>query len=441
MVDKYFTLGDKKILLKPIDDVIVVRYKKSLDDAAARSMISSKPAARLAGASLKTYPKYNIALVSRPPSERAGARNDFSNAVAADENVEFVSRAYREGETGSFMVVTDEINVRFKKGVDQQTIDRMISDNDLAIVESGDEFSPGEYLVKIMDTNGDKTIDIANKLASLPEVEFAEPNFITEFKKLALVPPNEKYFAEEWHLHNTGQNGGISGEDVHALNAWQISRGGSISVVIAIIDDGVDTSHPDLKSNIWQNPDPNAPDQHGRNFYDLTDDPDPIHFAPPYDQMEGNDIHGTPCAGVAAAVGEAVSGVCGIAYQCKIIGVKVWGADDLAPSNQIAKAIRYAGRYADILSCSWSSGPSNEVVYAVRDVTSNGRNGLGCPVFVATGNDAPSPISFPARLPETIAIGASTNIATRSSYSQYGPEIDFLAPSSGGTLRVFTTDV
>jgi subtilisin family serine protease len=136
-----------------------------------------------------------------------------------------------------------------------------------------------------------------------------------------------------------------------------------------------------------------------------------------------------------------MSGVCGIAFQCKIIGVKVWGADDLAPNNQIAKAIRYAGKHADILSCSWSSGPSNVVSDAIHDVTRNARRGLGCPIFIATGNSAPSPISYPAHLSDTIAVGASTNTGLRSGYSQFGPEIDFLAPSSGGTLGIFTTDV
>jgi len=440
MSNKFFTLGDKKIALKPIDDVLVFRYKKTVDDTAARAMISSKESSRLAGVNIKTYPKYNIALVSRPPSEHAAMREDFTSSVAADEKVEFVSRAYRDGETGSFMVVTDEINIRFKKGVDKQTINKIISDNDLHVLEE-DEFAASQYLVKVKNANGDSTLDTANKLSSLPETEFAEPNFITEIEKQTLLPPNEKYFVEEWHLDNTGRSGGLSGEDVKALDAWEISKGGKPSVVIAIIDDGVHTEQPDLKDNIWENPDPNAADRHGRNFYDGTDDPNPIHFAPPYDQMTGNDIHGTACAGVAAAVGEGVSGVCGIAYQCKILGVKVWGADDIAPSSQIAKAIRYAGKYADVLSCSWSSGPSNVVAQAIKDMAKNGRNGLGCPIFVATGNNAPQPVSFPAKLPETVAVGASTNTGTRAFYSQYGPEIDFLAPSSGGTLRIFTTDV
>lgn len=444
MSEKYFTAGDKKITLRPVDDVVVVRYKKSLGDTGVQELISSKPLARIEGVNIKTYPKYNIALVTRPPAENAATRENFSSEVGDDENIEFISRAYREVETGSLMVVTDEINIKFKKGITKESINELITSKKLSIIEGdeeGTELTSNPYLVKVKDANGDNTVDTANALSSLPEVEYAEPNFVTEFKKENVSMPNGRFFAEQWHLHNGGQGNGMNREDVDALNAWKISKGGSSSVKIAIIDDGVDTNQPDLKANIWENPDPNAADRHGKNFFDGTDDPNPIHFAPPFDQMTGNDIHGTPCAGVAAAAGEDASGVCGIAFECKIIGVKVWGADDLAPNSQIAKAIRYAGKHADILSCSWSSGPSNVVSDAIKDVARNGRKGLGCPIFVATGNSAPSPISFPARLPEAIAVGASTNTGLRAGYSQFGPEIDFLAPSSGGTRGIFTTDV
>ena len=63
------------------------------------------------------------------------------------------------------------------------------------------------------------------------------------------------------------------------------------------MDDGTDIEHPSLSRNIWKNPDPGAPDRNGRNYYDDDDEkrkynPRPHYFAPPYDEMEGNDIHG-----------------------------------------------------------------------------------------------------------------------------------------------------
>ena len=113
----------------------------------------------------------------------------------------------------------------------------------------------------------------------------------------------------------------------------------------------------------------------------------------------------TACSGVIATYDEE-KGVSGIAYACKILPIKIFGADNLAPNNKIAKAFRYAGKYADVVSCSWSSGPSNIVSRAIHDIVTKGRKGKGCPVFVATGNYAPEPISFPAREKDCIAVGA-----------------------------------
>jgi serine protease len=76
-------------------------------------------------------------------------------------------------------------------------------------------------------------------------------------------------------LKNTGQGGGLVEEDVHAIDAWKITTGDT-DIVIAIIDDGVDIDHPDLKENIWQNPDPSKEYKHGWNFYD--DDPRQRYF-------------------------------------------------------------------------------------------------------------------------------------------------------------------
>lgn len=432
-----FTFGNKKIELKPVEDVVVVAYKKSASNAAINSRISSKRESKLPGVTIKAFPKYKIALVTRPPFEPHKSIMAFSKSMSKDRNVSFVSKAYREALTGSLMIVTDEINIQFKN-IDQPTIEKIISDNDLSVVQKESEISSGQYLVKVKTSNQDKVLEKAHALNKLKEVEFAEPNFLSEFRKSNIA--REKYFKKQWYLNNTGQGKGKQKEDVRALGAWEISRGNP-AIVIAIIDDGVHLNHPNLKGNIWENPDTTAGDKHGHNFYDGTDDPNPIYFSPPYDSVEHNDIHGTPCAGVAAAVGESVKGVYGIAYKCKILAVKIFGEEGLTPSNILAKAIRYAGRHADILSCSWSCGPSNAVKKAINDVSKNGRGGLGCPVFAATGNNSPDPVAFPALEPEIIAVGASTNLGKRAFYSQYGPEIDFVAPSDGGTLNIFTTDV
>ncbi|MCI0336207.1 MAG: S8 family serine peptidase, partial [Acidobacteria bacterium] len=253
---------------------------------------------------------------------------------------------------------------------------------------------------------------------------------------------NDPQLAQQWHLNNRGGNGALAGEDVNAFAAWDLLPGGNPDIVIAIVDDGVDIGHPDLKMNIWVNPDTTAPDRNGRNFYDDNFDPRPRYFRQPFEQLEGNDNHGTPCAGVAAAVGNNRKGVAGIAYRCRILPVKIFGADDLAPDDRVADSIRYSGQNAQVISCSWSGPPSPDLEMAINDVVNSGRGGRGCLVFCATGNGFASRIAFPASHPLTLAVGASNDQGRRSSYSNFGNDIDFVAPSSdSGRQRITTTDI
>jgi subtilisin family serine protease len=441
MAEKSFTAGNKKINLKPVEDVVVVKYKKSTDNKKALDIISTREESNLQRSHVRTYPSFNVSLVTRPVGEAGSTTQKFSESLTKQEDVQFVSPVYKDKDTGSLLVITDQINVGFKPGVNKETVDRILSEYDLSILEES-KFSPGHYVLKLNNAqNSDKTIEISNRLANNQQVEYVDPITLTEIKKSTVQIPVGKYFGEQWHLNNTGQGGGTPNEDVRALQAWEITKGDPHRVV-ACIDDGLAYTHIDIKDNSWKNPNSGEPDQFGYNFYDNVPSPEPIYFKPPFDQMAGNDIHGTACAGVICAAGVPEGGVYGIAPGCKVLGVKIFGGDDLAPPFRVAEAIRYAGRHADILSCSWSSGsPNDSIIHAIREVTRSGRNGKGCSVFVATGNDSANSISFPANIPETIAVGASTNEGKKAVYSNSGPELDFLAPSNGGTKGIFTIDV
>lgn len=444
MAERSFTSGNKKVNLKPVEDIMVVKYKKPIDSKKALDIISSKEGFNLESTNIKTYTPYNVSLVTTPPTDDQGvaAKRSSMESLSKDENVQFVSSAFKEEDTGSLVIITDQINVGFRTGTNKDAIDRLLSEYDLSVMEQS-KLSPQQYVLKVNNAdNVDKTLEIHKKLASRKEIQYADPVTLTEFRKNSIQIPQGMYFSEQWHLHNTGQGGGTVNEDVKALEAWEITKGDP-SIVSSCVDDGLAHDHIAIKDNAWRNPDPQAEDQHGYNFYDGIPGPEPIYFRPPFDNMQGNDIHGTPCAGVISASGEPKEhGVCGIAPGCKVLGVKIFGADNIAPPFRVAEAIRYSGKYADIISCSWSGGfPNDTIIQAIREVTESGRNGKGCPVFFATGNDSANSIAFPANIPETIAVGASTNEGKKAAYSNYGLEIDFLAPSSGGTKRIFTTDV
>jgi subtilisin family serine protease len=212
-----------------------------------------------------------------------------------------------------------------------------------------------------------------------------------------------------------------------------------------VLDDGVDVDHPNLKARIRRRPDPGEPrDKHGRDFFvgeNARDhfDPRPKRFMAPYDMLQGNDIHGTPCAGVIAASGASGS-IRGIAPNCRVLPVKIFHADALAAESQVADAIRYATMFAHILSCSWSGPRSPDIEAALADAAA-GREGRGVPVFVATGNFHPQGVAYPASSPHAIAVGASTDQNEIAFYSQRGPEVSVVAPSSGGNRGITTTDV
>jgi subtilisin family serine protease len=154
--------------------------------------------------------------------------------------------------------------------------------------------------------------------------------------------------------------------------------------------------------------------------------------------MEGNDSHGTPCAGLVAAFSP---GALGVAHEARLLPVKVFHADELASDEFVANAIRYAGQHADVVSCSWSGGLNPDLQNALSDVATRGRGGRGCVVLFAAGNEEASTVAFPASHPSVIAVGASTDEGESAWYSNRGRELAVVAPSDGGRKRVFTTDV
>ena len=432
---EYYYFDNQKVTLYRLPDSFAVRYKEQLSfRALEQRMINMPDFGNLEGCS--NIPSQCLAIITLPPTKRLADIEVSLRSLESDNEVEFVVPVYREPQSELRLIVTDEITVRFKNNVHQSEIEKLNSESDVEVIEQNN-FVPNQYLLRIKDPKD--TLNLANKYHESNLTEFAAPNFVSEFKKYSL--PNDIFFAEQWYLRNDGQGNGLVGEDVDAEDAWRLTQG-SPNITIAILDDGVDIEHPDLKANIWKNPNSDEPDVHGRNFYDANFDPRPRKFTFPYTQLDNNDSHGTPCAGVVAAVGENQLGVIGIAYKCKILPVKIFLADDPAPVNALADAIRYAGQRADVLSCSWGIPFSTDVEYAIKDVVNSfGRVGRGCPVFCATGNEYQSKIRFPASIPAAIAVGASTNLGLRANYSNYGEGIDFVAPSSGGTKRVFTTDV
>jgi subtilisin family serine protease len=351
-------------------------------------------------------------------------------------------QTFRDEASGAIKVVYREIVVRFARRTSATRRRQILAAAGL-VVRRRNPYARDQVVAYHPQRryDGEALVELANRFTALDEVVFATPNFVSQYWRQATLPPIP---AAQWHLENRGTGGAKDDEDVDARAAWAITRGRP-SIVVAVLDDGVDIDHPNLKPRLWRNPDAKAKDRHGRDFFVGPDhpgrfDPRPKAFLDPFDDMELNDIHGTPCAGVIAAAGRQ-GGAIGVAPRCRLLAVKVFHASALAPDERVADAIRWSARHAAILSCSWSGGYSADLHQAIEDVATEGRAGLGTLVFCAAGNNEHRPVEYPARDPLAIAVGASTDEGKLAWYSAVGKPIAFVAPSNGGRRGITTTDV
>ena len=260
-----------------------------------------------------------------------------------------------------------------------------------------------------------------------PDVEYAEPNYY----RRASVIPDDTNFNRLWGLHNTGQSvNGTIDADIDAPEAWDITTGNS-DIVIAVVDTGVDYSHPDLSHNMWSNtgeiPD-NGIDDDGNGYVDdvrgwnfFGDDKDPM-------DIHG---HGTHVTGIAAAKGNNATGITGVCWTAEIMLLRFLDENGIGTVADEISAIDYAiGNGAHIINASFGSDTYSQSEYnAISRANSEGI------LFVAAaGNDSlnndTSPF-YPAsyNLPNIIAVAATDQDDNLTWFSDYGPTtVDVGAP-------------
>ena len=308
---------------------------------------------------------------------------------------------------GYHVILTDDVLIRFKEGVDYDAR-RALCEKLNCFVLSDDEDT---WIARVSGLDEDEPLNVVHKLEQEKQIAFAEPNALQEARFLE----PESFFPNQWHLQNTGQQSGRARADVRAIQAWQTTKG-SPQVRVVVHDSGIDLSHPDISNNLVPGVDFDNP---GGNPGNVTN------------------FHGTACAGIIAAT-EDGHGIVGVAPQCKLVPLKL---TRLATPAYRAQTLIWAAKSGEIISCSWATVPSNEVAQAIHAIVNKARGGKGIPCFFATGNEGRRGVLFPAFLPDAIGVGASTNLDVLSTESNFGRGLDFLAPSSGGTLKIETTDL
>ena len=156
--------------------------------------------------------------------------------------------------------------------------------------------------------------DALSTLTTLDSVLYAEPNYLLHLNEAAT--PNDPSFSSLWGLHNTGQSGGTPDADIDAPEAWAVTRGSS-SVIVAVIDTGVDYTHGDLAANIWTNPGEIADDGIDNDGNGFVDDVHGWDFRNDDNDPMDDHSHGTHVSGTIAAVGDNGIGVAGVAWKSK----------------------------------------------------------------------------------------------------------------------------
>lgn len=287
----------------------------------------------------------------------------------------------------------DEVLVRFKKSASGENITQCLSSSETEIISIIEELN-----VWVVRVPSGKVAESIALISTCPGVRYAEPNYRAS---IADTIPSDPGLGAQYGLVN-----------IRAPQGWDYSTGSS-SVTIAILDTGVDLGHADLASKI-------VPGYDFVNDDTLADDD---HFQ----------SHGTHAAGIAAAIGNNGVGVAGVSWGARIMPVKVLNAGGGGSFADAADGIIWAADHgAQIINVSLGgTSPSTVLHDAV-----NYAYGKGVIIVAAAGNDNGT-IRYPARYPNVIAVGAVDSLNNRAGTSNYGSELDLVAPG----VNIYSTVV
>ncbi len=287
------------------------------------------------------------------------------------------------------------------------------------------------YLFEL--SSNDSAALFMTELNRNPDVAYAEPNYVFKAHDF----PNDTLFHHQWALRN-----------MHVPEAWNETRGDP-SIIIGVIDTGVDYLHDDLRNQMWINgaedlnhngrldeADINGKDDDGNGYiddvigWDFTDAPSFAdggdYLLPdndPMDEYPGG--HGTAVAGIIAAEADNTAGIAGIANGCKVMALRAGTSSGYLEEDDVAEAIVYAVQNG----CRIINMSFGDVVYShlIKDAVVFGSD-HGVLFVASAGNEGNNELQFPASYDETISVGAIDSSSFLASFSSYGSKVDLVAP-------------
>jgi subtilisin family serine protease len=352
---------------------------------------------------------------------------------AKDTGTVSVTYDYDFTKAGNAPYKSDELIVRFAQqfsGVQYSTADKDHILSSLGAVGIKKEFAlvPGLCLVQLP---ADMTVEEAlQKFNGTQGILYAQPNYELTIDSTF---PDDTRFDDLWGMHNTGQTGGTADADIDAPEAWDVGTGSS-EIIVAVIDTGVDYTHPDLAGNMWTNePELNGSpgvDDDGNGYIDDI-------YGYDFCNNDGNPMddhyHGTHCAGTVGATGNNGQGVAGVCWDVRIMALKFLNSAGSGSSSNAIQCVEYSVLMgANLSSNSWGGGGYDQGLKDAIDAA--GEAGM---LFVAAaGNDNLDNDTYP-HYPSSftssslISVMATDKYDNKSSFSNYGLiSVDLGAPGS-----------
>lgn len=341
--------------------------------------------------------------------------DDKLDEIRNNAEVEKGTHVYFAEGSNRPLVPTGEIYITFQEGTSNEEQQLVLDEYALVISERRSETL---VIAKVTDRSPNP-LKVANFLNDISLVQTAEPDLDTFVDEYDIDLPTDNLLSHEWHLKNSGRvvdaNWNLQkGADAKVIDAWnRLGNIGSSNVVIAVIDNGFDLTHPDLKGKIHKP-------------FDLWNQSSHV--------TQGNPsyTHGTPCASVALAAANG-NGIVGAAPNAKFMPVSGTSFGLRATEQMFDYCITNG---ADIISCSWGTTDSSFSLSplkeeAIAKAARQGRGGKGCIILYAVGNENENFVNFYATHPDVIAVAASTSKDEHATYSNRGKEVTVCAPSNG----------
>lgn len=448
--DNYYYYEGKKIYLEAAPNKVAALVQAGVE-VEERYPQSTEVYSSLESA---VGPRFETLLISKPSINKSRAMVAINLATIRKEVVPVP--VYRLGSL--LLIPKSEVIVQFQPSVEKAAREDLL----LKFSKNFRELDPpGRYLISL--GNPHATLPVSNLLSENNDVASAEPNFIiisprrredTQVGRdegtweppdvpimaggpLAPPFPSDPRFTRQWYLENRIQDTtkGKFKADIRIRGAWRVTQG-SDRIKVAVLDETVDTAHPDLADNI-------ARENGVEVQWDaITEKDKPV--------LVSSEAHGTRVAGIIAAKIDNGAGIAGVAPNVKIIPIRMgsfegsptglW-TDPLTVSRAIRKAVALG---ADVINCSWDVSPSPVVTADIREAATLGRGHKGVVMVFAAGNTA-GPLTYPAKLASNtlpiVAVGATNSwdeVKTVQSLdkeafweSSSGPELTLVAPGVG----------